>query len=265
MRYAGSRVGAGAPGEEARDVAVGGPEAAVELWREQPQALFGKARLQLVNRAERRVDVGPQVELGLGPGGPLVGRAFRRRERVRHLPRERRAQRRILAQQLVQDARARARRARDEDGCGDLFLRDRRIAGGGVDHLQPGAEVAQQIVAGHEPAECMQTALRCRAPPRAGGTAPPTSAARSRRARWTSARSRRSRPGRAGRDAARLPHWGPWRSAGGPSRALDQCACSRRGSVAAPGRAPGSNCGCRGWRRLRCLVFVIHEQGENSG
>ncbi len=58
----------------------------------------------------------------------LVGRALRRRPRVHHLPRHRHAVRRILRQELVQDRRAGARQADDEERALDAPARRSRDA-----------------------------------------------------------------------------------------------------------------------------------------
>ena len=152
----------------------------------------------------------------------IASRRLGGRKRLAHLEGERRAQRGILREQLVQDRRAGARQARDEDRRGDGRGLDRRLALAGVDHAQPVREPLDQIGARERATDVVELRLRLERAQEdaqrlaevgvaeigeAGRAAPLRSRARSRRARPTPDRRPRSAraPTRVAVPAARSP------------------------------------------------------------
>lgn len=78
---------------------------------------------------------------------------------MERLPGEWGAQRRVERQELEQDRRARAWRPDDEQRRLDGSRRDRRLSGPEVDEAEPGAQDAQDLATGDEPAHGVEPGL----------------------------------------------------------------------------------------------------------
>ena len=146
-----------APGAERRHGHAGRPVPRVELRREHPEALLGKAGLEVVHGTELGSDVAPQVELALGPGGArgVVDRGAR----MRHLVGEGGTQPRVEGEQFVEDARPRTSRSGDHDRSDHWLGCQLGTAAVGVEHGEPGGEVSDQVVAAHQTAHHVQLGL----------------------------------------------------------------------------------------------------------
>src|SRR5262249_19631922 len=156
LLVAGTKILSFEPGLVARDVVAGLELEAEEGVAGEDETLLRQASGQRMDPAEVRIEAVEPAELALRRGDPRIVvevESIRRRRREHHLPVERRAVRRILRQQPVQQRGSGARQSGDEERPAHRLRGDLGMAAAIPPHAEPVRQQADHILPRGDAAE----------------------------------------------------------------------------------------------------------------